>query len=103
MLFAGLFTVTPASAGRVRAKTKEKARVKERSLFIGVPLRFKAPLKTSFGAGYDSSFVSLKEAEYVFLIGLGWSEDATNAPDRTAQQPLSHVGARSGLASEPPV
>jgi len=57
-------------------------------LFIGVPLRFKARLKANFGAGSDSPFVSLKEAEYVFLNEPGWSQGTTNAPDRTAQQPL---------------
>jgi hypothetical protein len=81
VLFTGLFTVTPASAGTVRAKTKEEARVKERSMFIRVPLRFKARLKASFGAGYDSPFVSRKEAENVFLNRPGWSEGVTNAPD----------------------
>jgi hypothetical protein len=37
VLFTGLFTITPASAGTVRARTKEEARVKERSVFIRGP------------------------------------------------------------------
>jgi hypothetical protein len=50
VLFTGLFTVTPASAGTERAKTKEEARVKERSIFIGVPLKLRlGPTQTSRG------------------------------------------------------
>jgi hypothetical protein len=67
VLFTGLFTITPASAGTVRARTKEQARVKERSVFIKGPFAIQRRSRRQASARRtESPFVWQKEAEYVF-------------------------------------
>jgi hypothetical protein len=66
VLLTGELTVTPARAGTVRARRVKGARVKERSIFISVPLRLAARRKASFGAGSAFPFLTRSGDEYVF-------------------------------------
>jgi hypothetical protein len=63
VLVTGELTVTPASAGTVKARRVKGARVKERSIFISVPLRLAARRKAS---RLCVPFLSRNGAEYVF-------------------------------------